>query len=409
MKEFFSVLQMSWENLEAWSVVEPHEGEELVLSEEVAVGESQGTGTIDTRVPGRLLGRQEAFKRLGAEPYVVDTVQHGYKLVWERGPPPPSFTANNRSAREDLPWVRTEMGRLELLRCVKRVMEQPANVLPLSKVFSNKDRLVLDASRGLNPWCLSRGVKLDDLRCILNSIKEGDFLVTNDLDSGYWHVPVHPDHQKYLGMCVPDEEGNPVFYVWTVLVLGVKDAAHLFTRLIKPIMGALREEGYRGQIYIDDLLTAGASKEEALKNEERAYALFQECGYIFKPSKRSGEPAQEVRFLGLLVNTVEMCFKIPEDKMEKIKGMLDGVAARQRIKVKILARLLGTLQSVRLATGPLVQVFLGRRYLFLVLLYWLLIWKDVICCTGDDKIPLSGGGEGKVLEVVGGVDPFSSI
>lgn len=164
---------------------------------------------------------------------------------------------------------------------------------------------------------------------------------------------------------MPDEEGNPVYYVWVVLVLGLRDAAHLFTRLIKPIMGSLRKDGFRGQIYIDDLLTAGASKVEALESEEKAYALFSQCGYIFKPSKRSGEPAQECRFLGLLVNTVDMVFKIPEDKVKKMLEMMNQLAARQRLKVKAVARLLGTLQSVRLATGPLVQVsFLSLLTLF---------------------------------------------
>ena len=345
-----------WEHFQKWSLVEPREGEEFVLSEEGALREIKGVGAVDNRVPGRLLGRHDAFKRIGAEEYVLGTVKNGYKLVWERGPPPSSFTVNNRSAREDLPWVRVEVERLHSLGCVRRVHEQPEITLPLSKVFSNKDRLVLDASRGLNPWCMSRGVKLDDLRCILNSIKKGDFLVTNDLDSGYWHVPVHPEHQKYLGFCVPDEEGNPVFYVWVVLVLGLKDEAYLFTRLIKPIMGHLREGGFRGQIYIDDLLTAGSSKEEALESESKAYKLFEECGYVFKPSKRSGEPSQECKFLGLVVNTVKMTFKIPEEKKAKIRDLLDKVAALQRIKVKLLGRLLGTLQSVSLATGPLVQV-----------------------------------------------------
>ena len=173
---------------------------------------------------------------------------------------------------------------------------------------------------------------------------------------------MHRDHQKYLGICVPDEEGNPVYYVWVVLVLGLRDAAHLFTRLIKPIMGRLRKDGFRGQIYIDDLLTAGASKVEALESEEKAYALFSQCGYIFKPSKRSGEPAQECRFLGLLVNSVDMVFKIPEDKIKKMLVMMSQLAARQRLRVKAVARLLGTLQSVRLATGPLVQVMTRSLY-----------------------------------------------
>ena len=186
-------LQMTVSDLESWSVPvmsagEEHvllgEGEEDVLMEEVVRGPDQSSGLVDQRVPGRLLGRQEAFKKVGAEPYVQETVKSGYKLVWDTGPPPSSFTDNNKSARDDLPWVRQEVERLNSLQCVRRVNERPEIVLPLSKVFSNKDRLVLDASRGLNPWCRKRGVKLDGLGSIMNSIRPGDYLVTNDLARG---------------------------------------------------------------------------------------------------------------------------------------------------------------------------------------------------------------------------------
>ena len=358
---------MSYDNLEVWSQVEPSLGEFGVLSDVAGVNAVPSLNTSDARVPGRLKGRHEAFQEIGAELYVVETVKEGYRLVWEDSPPPNSFTRNNKSARLDLPWVRIEVDRLEGMGCVKKVFHQPKIVLPLSKVFSNKWRLVLDASRGLNPWCKKRGTALDGLAVILNTIKEGDYLVTNDLDSGYWHVPLHPDHYDYVGFCVPDEEGVPVFYVWMVLVLGLRDAAHLFTRLIKPIMGRLREEEVRAQIYIDDLIAAAASREEALRSEKRAFELFGKCGYLFKPSKRSGEPSQEVRFLGLLVNTVKMTFRIPEDKLVKLRDALDQVASRRRILVKVLARLLGLLQSVRLATGPLVQVFWFECYFDLFL------------------------------------------
>ena len=113
------VFQM-WDQLQSWSLVEPGEGEEFVLSGEGAFREVSGSGVTDNKVPGRLLGRQAAFERIGAEEYVLATVKNGYKLVWgEKGPPPPSFTVNNRSARDDLPWVRDEVRRLNSLGCVK--------------------------------------------------------------------------------------------------------------------------------------------------------------------------------------------------------------------------------------------------------------------------------------------------
>ena len=64
------------------------------------------------------------------------------------------------SARQDKDFVRSEVKRLESLGCVEKVFEKPYLVLPLSSVFSKKKRLVVDASRALNPFLKHRRVRL---------------------------------------------------------------------------------------------------------------------------------------------------------------------------------------------------------------------------------------------------------
>ena len=41
---------------------------------------------------------------------------------------------------------------------------------------------------GLNPYCTKRGIVLEDLGYIQHTVKQGNFMMVNDLDSGYWHV-----------------------------------------------------------------------------------------------------------------------------------------------------------------------------------------------------------------------------
>ena len=176
------------------------------------------------------------------------------------------------------------------------------------------------------------------------------------------HVPVAEEHWQYLGISLQDEEGQPMYWVWTVLVLGLRDACHIFSRLTAPVMGRLREGGWRGQIYVDDLLTSSESYNKALMEERKAKELFQGCGWIFKESKRSGEPSQLCRFLGLLIDSKTMKFRIPEDKILQIKGRLDEVARRSRVQVKVIARAIGSLQAVSRATGPIVAVLTRSLY-----------------------------------------------
>ena len=334
------------------------EGEEhmadMLAPEAGGRGAHQGT---DNRVPGRLRGKHEEYEKIGAEPYVVCTIREGYRLEFDGCEPPPSFLPNNRSAREAPEFVASELERLEALGCIEKVKERPRVVNPMSVVMSGKLRLVLDGSRNLNPYCKQRGIKLEDHSHISSTVKRGDFMVVNDHDSGYWHVPVAEDHWTFLGIHIVDEGGQIHYWVWKVLVLGLRDAAHIYTRINRPIMAALRREGKRGLIYIDDVLTAAESLKKCLEAEARMYELFEACGWVFKPSKRSGDPSQSCRFLGLIIDSRDYTFNIPEEKINNIKAVIDQVRKEGRkVKVKLVARLIGKLQAVRLATGPIVAV-----------------------------------------------------
>ena len=47
---------------------------------------------------------------------------------------------------------------------------------------------MLDGSRNLNPYCIARKARLEDLSHIASTVKRFDFMVVNDHDSGYWCV-----------------------------------------------------------------------------------------------------------------------------------------------------------------------------------------------------------------------------
>ena len=140
--------------------VQAREGESHIPFSLTNQSQHSGKALVtDARVPGRLLGKHFMYQEFGAEPYVVETVRSGYKLEFDEEPRP-SFSRNNKSALDDSEFVRAELDRLEELGCVVRVEQRPYITLPLSSVFSGKKRLVVDASRALNPFCTARGIKV---------------------------------------------------------------------------------------------------------------------------------------------------------------------------------------------------------------------------------------------------------
>ena len=90
--------------------------------------------------------------------------------------------------------------------------------------------------------------------------------------------------------------------------------------------------------------------------------LFSKAGWVFKPGKRSGEPSQLCRFLGLVIDSRDLTFNIPEDKLESIQSKAGEMLKRKMNKVRIIASFVGLLQSVRLATGPIVSVMTRSLY-----------------------------------------------
>ena len=84
-------------------------------------------------------------------------------------------------------------------------------------------------------------------------------MTVNDLDSGYWQIPIYPDHQQYLGLSFEHSDGSFSYFVWVVMPLGIRDAAHIFTALTSPLMAHLARQGARCQIYIDDLIAFASS------------------------------------------------------------------------------------------------------------------------------------------------------
>ena len=58
-------------------------------------------------------------------------------------------------------------------------------------------RPIIDLSQ-LNVFVQQTQFKMETVSSVRQAIKEGDFMASIDLRDAYLHVPVHPEHWKYL-------------------------------------------------------------------------------------------------------------------------------------------------------------------------------------------------------------------
>ena len=189
-------------------------------------------------VPGRISEpRFFSFWRdvLRADEEILSIVRDGYRVPFVGGQdPPPSLEPNNKSALDRPEFLLNQLVKWENSGCTSRVAEKPRIVLPISVVYSNKWRGVVDASRQITPFVVKNKVFLEPLSSIGAAVRRGDWMSKQDLTAGYHHVMIHPEARTNFGVHFVHDDGTVSYWVWNVLFLGERNAVFLFTKILKP-------------------------------------------------------------------------------------------------------------------------------------------------------------------------------
>ena len=131
----------------------------------------------------------------------MSIISEGYRIPFIGGHLPPiSDLPNNASALKNASFIEEQLFQYESLGFIKYVSEKSRVILPLSAVFSNRWRLVVDGSQNLNQYIKNRKVKLSHLSVANQNLVMGQWFATADLESGYHQIPVHPDFHNTLGI-----------------------------------------------------------------------------------------------------------------------------------------------------------------------------------------------------------------
>ena len=170
-------------------------------------------------------------------------MREGLKLDFIDGILPSDYDEkNNLSARREPAFVRDSLDSMAFSNILQKVTVKPKCVNPLMVASrdldtgSRKLRLCWDGSRKINPMLKKMSVKLTHFPKAAEILYEGDYQVSLDLKSFYYHLMIHPSHRTYLGIAADMPDGSRRFYHYTVLPFGLAPAAAIMTRLVKPII-----------------------------------------------------------------------------------------------------------------------------------------------------------------------------
>ena len=209
------------------------------------------------RVKGRLTENIQFLEKIGASDFILKVIREGYALPFVEVPEPAEFS-NNASERRYSDFVTSEISQLLSSGRIREVSRNDIHTInPLSVADKgDKLRLILDL-RHINQFLRVPKIKFEDIRTIRDLFQLGDYFFKFDIESGYHHTDVLPEHQKYLGFKW-EIEGEWRYFVFTVLVFGLSSAPFIFTKVVRVLIKHRRSQAIRIFRFIDDVFRGGS-------------------------------------------------------------------------------------------------------------------------------------------------------
>jgi hypothetical protein len=253
-------------------------------------------------------------------------------------------------------FVKSAIDELLISGIVVVCAFKPHVINPLT-VAANKTklRLVLDL-REINPLLVKEPYKFEDLTFASDYFRKNQFFTCFDLKSGYHHIDIFPEHQKFLGFAW-EHQGKRSFYKFCALAFGLSTAGFIFSKVLRTLVRVWREKGIMVVLYLDDGLVISNSKLQSLKDAETVRTDLANAGLIVNEAKSVWCPTQCIKWLGFELDSLRNVFIIPADKLQGILGCVtSALLSRACLSAKDLAKVVGKLCALFHALGNLVYI-----------------------------------------------------
>ena len=261
---------------------------------------------------GRLTHFLPFWKRVTQDQWVLQVVEHGYRLDFAL-PPPPTQVRSTRLRGEGRRVLLDEVDELLLKGAVESVPPGQEKDGFYSTYFTvpKKDggiRPILNL-RLFNRCLRQETFKMETLQSILPASQAGSWLASIDLKDAYFHVPIIKEHWKYLRFCILGQHLQ-----YKVTPFGLSPAPRLFTRVVLALIAWLRLQGVRLHAYLDDILLVGSSPEETLRALRLTIETFVQAGFTINLKKSDLTPSQDLVYIGGRFRTDLGMVFLPQDR-----------------------------------------------------------------------------------------------
>lgn len=301
--------------------------------------------------------------------YLEEGFSHGFSLLF-KGAPFSSFSANHSSALQN-PHVLFNMiqEELSLGRIAGPFSTPPADpfvVSPLGlvpKKDTGKFRVIHDLSFprhcAVNDFITDADatVVYQSFDIIVGHVQRsgaGALIAKADIESAFRIIPVRPRDRFLLGFTI-----NGQYYFDRCLPMGCRSSCAIFECFSNALQWiAVNKLGIRLMSHIlDDFIFVGPAGSTITRKSLDSFINL--CSFSGIPIKHSKTiyPSTCVTVHGIELDTVRMQARLPQDKLNKARQLVNDFRAKRRVTLKELQSLLGFLNFACKVVRP------GRPFL----------------------------------------------
>lgn len=222
---------------------------------------------------------------------------------------------------------------LERLGVIERSDEVKVT-MPTFVVEGARLRKVLDA-RYLNRAVRTHKFKMESLKTLLQHVRANDYGATLDISKAYNALRLHRRSRPYLGF-----RHRGTTYRYSRMPFGLSSAPRTFTKVMRPVLQHLRQQGMRAFIYLDDICLLHQEKETLEQQLDQVAQLLTKLGFVVHPKKRT-KPLRRFKYLGMVVDTTQMTVEPQAAKLGEMRRDARRLLRRGQATPRQLAAFLG--------------------------------------------------------------------
>jgi hypothetical protein len=259
-------------------------------------------------------------------------------------------TSRGQSPRRATPDAATLTDFNMAIRLGAVVEVRAVDIDFFSPMFSleqgEKTRLIFDL-RSLNAALLDPSFKMETLLDLPALVGKARFASKIDLKKAYWQVPVDGPLSRRLG-CYHPADPSRVFR-WQVLPFGLSHAPRIFASITTAFVTAWRKAGISVFAYLDDILILGDTTIEHAQAVRMVVDDLKAAGLRISKEKAFLRPYSVIDFLGLTIDLTDHSFRVPPDKMEKVRTNARDLLRSNQIKVRDALAFIGRIAFLAIA------------------------------------------------------------